>query len=62
MTSKRIRITAGGLRFVAESHPDAPLTVARMRELAPVLLGAAAELGPLCNASSLFGRPPLGKG
>jgi len=23
---------------------------------------AAAELGPISNASTLFGRPPLGKG
>jgi hypothetical protein len=30
------------------------LTAARMRELAPLLL---AELGPISNASSLFGRP-----
>jgi IclR family transcriptional regulator, acetate operon repressor len=33
-----------------------------MQELAPTLLDAAAELGPISNASSLFGRPPLGKG
>ena len=26
------------------------------------LLAAAAELGPICNTNSLFGRPPLGKG
>ena len=47
---------------ISIAGPRVRLTVARMRELAPVLLGAAAELGPLCNASSLFGRPPLGKG
>jgi hypothetical protein len=29
---------------------------------APDLLAAAAELGPISSASSLFGRPPLGKG
>ena len=31
----RIRITAGGLRFVAESHPDAPQTVAAFLKLLP---------------------------
>jgi DNA-binding IclR family transcriptional regulator len=42
--------------------PRTRLTLERMEELAPVLLDAAAELGPISNASSLFGRPPLGKG
>jgi IclR family acetate operon transcriptional repressor len=42
--------------------PRTRLTQARMLELAPTLLDAAAELGPISNASSLFGRPPLGKG
>ena len=31
----RIRITAGGLRFVAESHPEAPQTVAAFLKLLP---------------------------
>ena len=31
----RIRITVGGLRFVAESHPDAPQTVAAFLKLLP---------------------------
>jgi hypothetical protein len=31
----RIRITAGGLRFVAESHPEAPHTVAAFLKLLP---------------------------
>jgi hypothetical protein len=30
-----IRITAGGLRFVARTHPDAPRTVAAFRKLLP---------------------------
>lgn len=30
-----IRITAGGLRFVAQTHPDAPRTVAAFRKLLP---------------------------
>lgn len=42
--------------------PCLRLTPQRMHTLAPALLSAAAELGPICNASSLFGRPPLGKG
>ena len=35
MTSTRILITAAGLRFVAETHPDAPLTVAAFSKLLP---------------------------
>lgn len=35
MTRKRIRITAAGLHFVAETHPDAPLTVAAFEKLLP---------------------------
>lgn len=42
--------------------PRMRLTKDRMLAIAPALLAAAAELGPICNASSLFGRPPLGKG
>ena len=38
--------------------PRTRLTTARMKELAPVLLDAAAELGPISNASSLFGATP----
>jgi Protein of unknown function (DUF3830) len=30
-----IQITAGGLRFVAQTHPDAPLTAAAFRQLLP---------------------------
>ncbi|HEX5737875.1 MAG TPA: IclR family transcriptional regulator [Hydrogenophaga sp.] len=42
--------------------PRIRLTSERMHALAPSLLAAAAELGPISNGSSLFGRPPLGKG
>ena len=47
---------------ISIAGPRTRLTAARMRELAPALLAAAAELGPISNGSSLFGRPPLGKG
>ena len=47
---------------ISIAGPRIRLTQARMRELAPSLLQAAAELGPMCNVSSLVGRPPLGKG
>lgn len=47
---------------ISIAGPRTRLTAARMRELAPALLAAAAELGPISNTSSLFGRPPLGKG
>ncbi|GGX37295.1 hypothetical protein GCM10007242_51060 [Pigmentiphaga litoralis] len=32
---KRIRMTAGGYTFIAETHPDAPLTVAAFEKLLP---------------------------
>lgn len=47
---------------ISIAGPCSRLGNARMHELAPALLAAAAELGPISNASSLFGRPPLGKG
>lgn len=34
-TIRKIRITAGGLRFMAQTHPDAPLTVAAFEKLLP---------------------------
>lgn len=46
---------------ISIAGPRIRLTQERMYELAPALLAAAAELGPISNASSLFGRPPLGK-
>lgn len=33
--NRLIQINAGGLRFVAETHPDAPLTVAAFSKLLP---------------------------
>ena len=47
---------------ISIAGPRTRLTSDRMHQLAPVLLAAAAELGPISNASGLFGRPPLGKG
>lgn len=47
---------------ISIAGPRSRLGSERMHELAPALLAAAAELGPISNASSLFGRPPLGKG
>ena len=47
---------------ISIAGPRARLTAERMRDLAPGLLQAAAELGPISNASTLFGRPALGKG
>jgi DNA-binding IclR family transcriptional regulator len=47
---------------ISIAGPRARLTPARIHELGPELQAAAAELGPISNASSLFGKPPLGKG
>jgi len=47
---------------ISIAGPRARLSAARAHELVPALLAAAAELGPISNASSLFGRPALGKG
>jgi IclR family acetate operon transcriptional repressor len=47
---------------ISIAGPRARLTQQRMLELGPALLEAAAELGPISSASSLFGKPPLGKG
>jgi DNA-binding IclR family transcriptional regulator len=46
---------------ISIAGPRIRLTKERMYALAPALLAAAAELGPISNASSLYGRPPLGK-
>ena len=46
---------------ISIAGPRIRLTPQRMHALAPALLAAAAELGPISNASSMFGRPPLGK-
>lgn len=47
---------------ISIAGPRARLGVPRMHDLAPLLLDAAGELGPISSASTLFGRPPLGKG
>ena len=47
---------------ISIAGPRTRLDAERMRALAPALLAVAAELGPISNASTLFGRPPLGKG
>lgn len=47
---------------ISIAGPRVRLDSDRMHTLAPALLGVCAELGPISNASSLFGRPPLGKG
>ena len=47
---------------ISIAGPRTRLNAARIGELAPALLAAAAELGPISTVSSLFGRPPLGKG
>jgi hypothetical protein len=47
---------------ISIAGPKSRLTPARMLELAPALLDAAAQLGSISNASNLFGRPPLGNG
>jgi len=49
------------LGVISIAGPRQRLTPERMHALAPALLAAAAELGPISNASSLFDRPPLGK-
>jgi DNA-binding IclR family transcriptional regulator len=46
---------------ISIAGPRVHLTSARMQSLAPALLGQAAELGRIGRASTLFGRPPLGK-
>jgi IclR family acetate operon transcriptional repressor len=46
---------------ISIAGPRQRLTVERMQDLAPVLCAATLELGPISRASSLFGRPPLGK-
>jgi IclR family acetate operon transcriptional repressor len=47
---------------ISIAGPRTRLGSERMHDLAPALLAATSELGPISNASSLFGRPSLGKG
>lgn len=46
---------------ISIAGPRQRLSTERMHALAAALLAAAAELGPISRASTLFGRPPLGK-
>jgi DNA-binding IclR family transcriptional regulator len=46
---------------ISIAGPRQRLTAARMQALAPSLLAATAQLGPISRASTLVGRPPLGK-
>lgn len=46
---------------ISIAGPRQRLTIARMQTLAPALMAAPAELGPISRASTLFGRPQLGK-
>ena len=57
---RRERQPAIGVISIA--GPRTRLGVDRMHALGPVLLSTAAELAATSNVSSLFGRPPLGKG
>ncbi len=47
---------------ISIAGPKLRLSLERMHALAEPLLATAAELGPISNASALFGGPPLGKG
>jgi IclR family acetate operon transcriptional repressor len=49
------------LGVISIAGPRTRLTPARMHALAPALLAATAELGPMSHGSALYGRPPLGK-
>ena len=49
------------IAVISIAGPRQRLSVPRMQALAPALLAAAAELGPISRASTLYGRPPLGK-
>ena len=46
---------------ISIAGPRIRLSMARMQSLAPALLAAAAELGPIGKASTLLGRPQLGR-
>ena len=49
------------LGIISIAGPRTRLTVQRMQSLAPLLLAATAELGPMSHGSAMYGRPPLGK-
>lgn len=46
---------------ISIAGPRQRLSYERMQALSPALLAVTAELGPISRASTLFGRPPLGK-
>lgn len=46
---------------VSIAGPRQRLTPARMQELAPAMLAATSELGPISRTSTLAGRPQLGR-
>jgi IclR family transcriptional regulator, acetate operon repressor len=52
---------AQAIGVISIAGPRQRLSFERMQALAPTLLAAAAELGPISRAATLFGRPPLGK-
>jgi len=63
MTAMAAPVKRGGhaIGVISIAGPRMRLTPQRMQVLAPALLTATAELGPISRASTLFGRPPLGK-
>lgn len=63
MTAMAVPVIRGGeaIGVISIAGPRQRLSAGRMRELAPALLQAALELGPISRASTLVGRPPLGK-
>lgn len=46
---------------ISIAGPRQRLTPTRVQQLAPALLAVTSELGPISRASTLFGRPQLGK-
>ena len=63
MTAMAAPVMRGTLAIgvISIAGPRQRLTFERMQALGPALLTATAELGPISRASTLFGRPPLGK-
>jgi IclR family acetate operon transcriptional repressor len=63
MTAMAAPVMRGGeaIGVISIAGPRLRLSMARMQALAPALLEATAQLGPISRSSTLFGRPPLGK-
>jgi DNA-binding IclR family transcriptional regulator len=63
MSAMAAPVMRGGhaIGVISIAGPRIRLTAQHMQSLAPGLLAATAELGPISRASTLFGRPPLGK-